>query len=107
MDLMLAPGILDAVVQHAKDVYPKEGCGLLAGLRLAARLIPITNVSSSPSHYQMDPAELISALRELRGTGEELIAVYHSHPHGPAEPSTTDVNQAYYPEAAHLIISLA
>jgi proteasome lid subunit RPN8/RPN11 len=35
----------------------------------------------------------------------ELIGIYHSHPHGPDEPSPTDVNEAYYPEAIHLIWS--
>ena len=55
----------------------------------------------------MDPAELIQTLRHLRDTGESLIAIFHSHPHGPAEPSQTDIRRAYYPEAAHLIVSLA
>jgi proteasome lid subunit RPN8/RPN11 len=55
----------------------------------------------------MDPQELIAAFRNLRGTGERLIAIAHSHPDGPAELSKTDIEQAYYPEAAHLIISLA
>jgi len=50
---------------------------------------------------------LIAVLRDLRDVGETLIAIYHSHPHGPPEPSSTDVARAYYPEAAHLIISLA
>jgi proteasome lid subunit RPN8/RPN11 len=36
-----------------------------------------------------------------------LIAIFHSHPHGPAEPSKTDIERAYYPEVAHLIVSLA
>src|SRR5579884_2421549 len=102
-DLLLAPGILEEVVEHAKAAYPREGCGLISG----ARFIPITNTSRSPSEFEMDPAELINTLRDFRNSGEELVAIYHSHPHGPAEPSKLDTQRAHYPEAAHLIVSLA
>lgn len=107
MDLTLAAGILEQVTEHAKGAYPKEGCGLLVGRDVAGRFVPMQNVSSSAAQFEMDPAELIGTLRDLRGTGEDLIAIYHSHPHGPAEPSKTDIRQAYYPDAAHLIVSLA
>ena len=107
MNLLLAPGILERVISQAKGAYPNEGCGLLVGRQVAERFIPVTNTSASASHYEMDPAELINALRDVRPSGEELIAIYHSHPHGPAEPSKTDIERAYYPEAAHLIVSLA
>ena len=105
--LTLSPGILESVIQHAKSAYPIEACGLLAGGNAAERFIPIKNVSAHPHEYEMDPAELIAALREIRQTGETLIAIFHSHPHGPAEPSKTDIQRAYYPDAAHLIVSLA
>ena len=108
MNLTLAPGILEDVIEHAKSAYPSEGCGLLVGRQAADRFIPMTNVSpAAATQYEIDPAELIHVLRELRNGGTQLIAVYHSHPHGPAEPSRTDIDRAYYPEAAHLIVSLA
>ena len=107
MHLVLAPDILEEVIQDAKKAYPNEGCGLLAGRHAAERFIPMKNVSPSATHYEMDPAELIRALRDLRGARDALIAIYHSHPQGPAHPSTTDVERAYYPDAAHLIVSLA
>jgi proteasome lid subunit RPN8/RPN11 len=107
MDLRLAPGILEDAIQQSKDAYPKEACGLLVGRDAADRLIPMKNVSANPRQFEMDPTELIAALRGLRQTGEELVAIFHSHPQGPAEPSKTDVDRAYYPETAHLIVSLA
>ena len=107
MNLTLAAGILEEVLKHAKSAYPKEGCGLLVGRRQADRFLPMMNAASSATQYEMDPAELISALRDLRSTGEELIAIYHSHPHRPPEPSKTDIERAYYPEAAQLIVCLA
>ncbi len=107
MNVVMAPGILDAVIDHAKECYPNEGCGLLVGRGSAERFIAITNIAPRPSEFEMDPAQLIGALRNFRTTGEDLIAIYHSHPHGPAQPSKLDIERAEYPEAAHLIISLA
>ena len=107
MHLALAPGILEEVIRDAQKAYPAEACGLLIGRNIADRFVPIANISPSPHHYEMDPAQLIATLRTLRTTGERLVAIFHSHPNGPAEPSATDVERAYYPEAAHLIVSLA
>ena len=110
MNLILSPAILDEVILHVKNAYPKEGCGLIARIKpslVGVRLIPMTNIAQSASEFEMDPAELINTLRELRDSGEELAAIYHSHPHAPARPSNIDVQRAYYPEAAHLIVSLA
>ena len=103
MDLTIDSRILEEVVEHAKAAYPKEACGLIA----AGRFIAIRNIAQSASEFEMDPAELIKVFRELRTAGEELVAIYHSHPHGPLRPSDTDIERAYYPETAHLIVSLA
>lgn len=107
MQLQLAPGVLEQVIKDAKAAYPRESCGLLAGRGNAERLIPVKNIAASSSDYEMDPAELIQAFRELRQSGQELLAIYHSHPHGPAELSEKDIVQAYYPGAAQLVVSLA
>jgi proteasome lid subunit RPN8/RPN11 len=107
MNLTLSSDVLEEVFQHAKAAFPIEACGLLVGRDMADRFIPVKNISPSAQEYEMEPGELIAALRGLRESGERLIAIFHSHPHGPAAPSRTDVDRAYYPEAAHLIVSLA
>jgi [CysO sulfur-carrier protein]-S-L-cysteine hydrolase len=107
MNLTLAPGILEEVIQEARNAYPKEACGLLVGRGAGERFIPVKNIAAHPDQYEMDPAELIAVFRTLRETGKQLIAIVHSHPHGPAEPSKMDIERAHYPEAAHLIVSLA
>ena len=56
--------------------------------------------------FAMDPADQINALRRMRENGEDLFAIYHSHPASPAVPSLIDVAEAGYPEALYLIISL-
>lgn len=42
----------------------------------------------------------------MRNQGEELFAIYHSHPTAPAQPSSADLELAAYPDAVYLIISL-
>ena len=67
----------------------------------------MANVAQSAAEFEMDPAELIKIVRDLRNAGEELAAIFHSHPHGPPHLSRMDIQRAYYPEAAHLIVCLA
>jgi proteasome lid subunit RPN8/RPN11 len=45
-------------------------------------------------------------MANMRDQGEELFAIYHSHPTAPAEPSAIDLELAAYPDALYLIISL-
>jgi proteasome lid subunit RPN8/RPN11 len=108
MHIKLSQDIYKALVQHALSAYPLESCGLLAGADDQVRhLYPVDNIRKSPIEYEMDPAQQLTAMLDLEQKGWELIAIYHSHPHGPQVPSATDVAQAYYPEAAYVIISLA
>jgi len=117
MNLTLAPGLLEQIVHHAQSGMPRETCGLIVGPGgaggpggrepSATRFIPITNRLASATEYDMEPAELIAALRSLRTSGESLLAICHSHPRGPAAPSPRDIELAWYPEAAHVIVSLA
>jgi proteasome lid subunit RPN8/RPN11 len=68
---------------------------------------PIKNISSLPERrFDLDPAEQIETMRSMRACGEELFAIFHSHPTAPAEPSEYDIEQAAYPEAIYLIVSL-
>jgi proteasome lid subunit RPN8/RPN11 len=90
------------VARHA----PEEACGILAGGgREVLAVYPITNQLHSPVRYLMEPHEQLKAFQLIEAQGWELLAIYHSHPHGPEEPSPTDIAEAYYPEAVYLIWS--
>ena len=54
----------------------------------------------------MAPAAQIRIMYALEAAGQELLAIYHSHPHGPAYPSPADVAGARYPGVRHLVVSL-
>jgi proteasome lid subunit RPN8/RPN11 len=107
MDLTLAPGILEQLITHCRESLPLEACGLVAGRNnLGERFISIKNAAASEHQFEMDLDQLFSTMRTLRESGESLIAICHSHPKGPSSPSTRDIQQAAYPQAAHVIVSL-
>jgi proteasome lid subunit RPN8/RPN11 len=45
----------------------------------------------------MDAREQLQALEQIDAEGLELLAIFHSHPRGPAVPSVTDIEEAVYP----------
>jgi proteasome lid subunit RPN8/RPN11 len=105
--LIISQAINAAVLEHACAAYPLEACGLLGGQNgRALTLYPVDNVLQSPVAFEMDPLQQVRAMVDIEAQGMELAAIYHSHPHGPARPSPTDIAHAYYPEAVHLIVSL-
>jgi proteasome lid subunit RPN8/RPN11 len=94
---------------HLAQISPDfEVCGLIGGKNgLPTRCYPIKNVAELPQQrFLLDAGQQISAMAKMRELGEELFAIYHSHPTSPAQPSPHDLEQAAYPEALYLIISL-
>jgi proteasome lid subunit RPN8/RPN11 len=97
----------DAIVEQALDEAPLECCGFLGGRDgIVEEVYPLTNVERSPVLYRADSAEMFRAIRDMEERELELVAIYHSHTRSPAYPSSTDVAQAYYPDAVYLIVSL-
>ena len=98
------------ILQHARQERPRECCGLLVGARgRIAMAVPMRNLARGRTRYQVDPAGHIALQRALRvlEPSMSILGVYHSHPHGPAVPSETDVAEALYPDWIHVIIGLA
>jgi proteasome lid subunit RPN8/RPN11 len=106
--LELPRPLVNAILSQAQQAPDNEVCGLIGGRDgQAEHLYPIDNTALDQARrFQMDPREQIDAMRRMRDNGEDLIAIYHSHPHAPALPSDTDLAEAAYPEAMYLIVSL-
>lgn len=99
--------IINQILGHALQAPEHEVCGLIGSRAGSTRVYPIANVAGERDHlFTMDPQQQIDAMRRMREAGEELFAIYHSHPHAPAAPSVLDLEQAAYPEALYLIVSL-
>lgn len=95
---------------HLAQLSPdEEVCGLVGADAegLPSSCYPIVNSAATPSNrFLLDAGQQIAAMKQIRDKGETLFAIYHSHPSAPAAPSSADIEQAAYPEALHLIISL-
>ncbi len=105
----LPKGLLEAAISHAKDGAPEEVCGWLAGKgNRVQKIYPVPNAAEDAgSRFSMEPEAQLATMRQIRERGLELTGTYHSHPKTPPRPSVRDRNLALYPDAAHLIISLA
>jgi desampylase len=103
--MMIASPVVDAVVRHAKECQPRECCGVLLGKAdEITEAIRARNLAEDSTRFLIDPQAHIEARRTARSQGLEVIGFYHSHPHGHASPSATDLAEAAYPECVHLIV---
>lgn len=96
-----------AIVDHARAGKPEEVCGIVRGRgSRAVELIPARNVADERiENYTVDPQALLLQF-DWEDAGDEMVAIYHSHPVSVAYPSATDAWNANYPEPVYLICSL-
>jgi len=100
--------LVNQILAHAQRSDALEVCGLIgSNAGQPAHCYPVSNVAEQPTRrFAMDPQGQLDAQRAMRERGEELWAIYHSHPDEPALPSTTDIEESNYPDALYLIVSL-
>lgn len=102
--------LLAEVIAHAQSSLPNECCGFLSGrieneVGIASTRFAIRNTHASPTRYLTEPVDVFAAFRAMRQNGEELLAVYHSHPTSAPVPSRRDIEENTYGETAlHLIV---
>ena len=104
MSRMLATRLLF----EAQKQPDAEVCGFVSERAgMPHEIYPVTNVAAQPAcRFEMDPAGQIDTLKTMRERGERMLAIYHSHPSAPPEPSVHDLEGLGYPDALYLIISL-
>jgi proteasome lid subunit RPN8/RPN11 len=111
--IQLSKQHLRKMIQHANNEAEYEICGLIGGqwqafdhLAVAVQIETVTNIADDRRHqYRMDEQEQVRLMSAFGKAGMELVGIYHSHPHGPAYPSPTDIAEATYPDAVYLILS--
>ena len=95
--MRISRALLDEIVRHAHAAVPHECCGLVAGRDgVPTRVLPVRNAASRPEvTYEMDPVDQHRAYTDIEDAGEDLVAIYHSHPPAGAYFSETDMRMAY------------
>jgi len=110
MKLQLTAHQIAAIIAHAREAAPQECCGLIGGSSegRVQTIYRTRNVATDPFvTYEAAAEDLFAAQRAMRERGDQLLAIYHSHPRATnPEPSPTDVRLAYYPSAVYLIAGL-
>ncbi|HEY2909481.1 MAG TPA: M67 family metallopeptidase [Gemmataceae bacterium] len=105
--------LLNAAIAQALSALPNECCGLFAGTIASGEgrieeHYPIRNDLASPKEYFTNPRDMLDAMRAMRASGTEVLAIYHSHPASPPIPSKADIARNSWGETAvHIIIGLA
>jgi proteasome lid subunit RPN8/RPN11 len=99
--------VIAGMFKHARKDQRKECSGLLAGREgVITTIFPARNVHPKPeTAYEIAPKQLFRLFRKIRGQRLEFLGIYHSHPSGENSPSPTDIERAFYPDAAYFVIS--
>ena len=107
-ELVLPRKLVNQILTHAQQHELTESCGLIsASAGNPAHYYAVKNIAADPStHFEMEPKQQIAAMKHMREHGEDLLAIVHSHPLSPPAPSATDMQEAGYPEAYYIIVSL-
>ena len=102
---------VEELFAHAREQNPAECCGLIGGTNdgEARTVYRLRNTAADPLvAYEAAAVDLFAAQRCIRERGEQLLAIYHSHPREREPvPSASDVRLAYYPSAIYFIIGLS
>ena len=99
--------MLDQMIAQARAEAPNECCGIV-GARdgSAVAVYPVRNAAASPLRYEIDPKDQLRVFEALDDAELEIGAIYHSHTRSAPEPSQTDINLAFYPDALYVIVGL-
>lgn len=104
--------IFEELIAHALAERPNECCGLLSGLIVddvgeVRAIHPLVNELQSPTEFASEPRGLFAAMKAMRASDTEILAVYHSHPTSPPVPSRRDLERNYSEQVINLIVGLA
>lgn len=97
------------VVADCDARWPEEACGVLLANR-AGRIVDavvLDNVWPEPAErvrrFSIEPLAQLRVERDAEAAGLSVTGFYHSHPSGPAVPSSFDLGRAW-PTYCYLIV---
>ena len=83
---MMTTSVREAAFAHARQVYPRESCGLIVVRKGKASYVGCNNLAIGTDQFAIDPKDYARADR--RGV---ILGVVHSHPNGSPQPSQADL----------------
>ena len=107
--MRLPAGFADRLLEHAGVEQPNESCALLGGDARTGRVTSLhlaRNELASPYRYAVAAEDLVRIVHAIDAAGEDLVAIFHSHPATSPVPSPSDRREARY-TAIHLIAGMS
>ena len=99
--------IFEDMLEQARAAAPIECCGILAGRNgRAEKLYKMANAEHRCDHFMMEPEQQFEAVKDIRSSSLDMLAIYHSHPETPARPSEEDIRLALTPGVVYVIVSV-
>ena len=103
--LLIWSGLVDEMVEHAAEAFPREACGVLTGPPSGVdRVERMRNVGHGVDRYVFDPVAQLDLWQGLEDSGRRVWGIYHSHPTTGALPSLVDLANAAYPDLHYVIV---
>lgn len=99
-----------SMMLHAKNAYPREGCGVLLCNRENGRIEEMRSMENAADedlkgrHFMMDPLRLYKLESEAEAEGRAIAGFYHSHPDRQAVLSRED-KEYLIPKMLYVVVS--
>ncbi|MDQ0159595.1 Mov34/MPN/PAD-1 family protein [Alkalibacillus salilacus] len=90
--LILPQTIYNQIVEDCRNNLPYESCGLVTGLdHRVNKFWPLDNELKSTKRYFVSKQSLEAVMNEITQSGEQVLAIYHTHPVTAPVPSSFDL----------------
>ena len=97
------------ISNHAKECYPYEVVGILAGNRQNNEVLQVQPLQNergdTHNRYKVSGLTVYRASQALEAKGYDILGYYHSHPDHPSQYSDYDREHAL-PNLSYLIVSI-
>ncbi len=106
----ITPSALEKMKDHLARVYPREGCGVLAGdeggyIEEIFCTANDTEGKKADGHYEIAPLAMYELEKRAEEKGYSILGFYHSHPD--CEPQMSSEDSEYMiPQMLYVIVSV-
>ncbi|WP_281657923.1 M67 family metallopeptidase [Halobacillus sp. Cin3] len=92
------------MVDHGYTCLPNEACGLISGHdEKVEQIWPLVNDRPSPHRFFVSKTIVSSTLDAIEQSGQQVLAVYHTHPGTAPVPSSYDL-QSHQDSTVKMVI---
>ena len=106
--LVITSEAASSIVHFCRASLPNEAGGFIIGREgIGTRVVSLRNISSSPvDSIRFADEDVIQLFTLADAVGDEVYAVWHSHPTSEPKMSQADVAAAMDPSLAYMIVSM-